>query len=207
MTQLSMTAYVRADRLQLSWQNTAELTDCGWSDMIEGRAAKEVTLCSSADWMQPSQVIAGRLKSVEIWQPSWKNAAQLTSRSQSRQIAKSAVWSAAVNLQLSWQAKAGLTDCRDLECVQLDSLSAPLHTASWLRKAGGLQGTKILEKSLRLAAVWDKSEWWISKECTLTQRVQYHRWSANGCMTCPHASRWCVADVQQFCPWCVLARI
>ena len=144
MLQLSwlteLTDCCQADMSWLSRHIAAETTDCNWTDTIQGRAAKEVTLCSSADWLQPSVLIADGLKTysgaercapeLTVWswlgscQPSWQTAAPLTSCSQSRQIAKLTVSTAAVGLQLSWQVKAGLTDCRGPECVQLDSLIA-----------------------------------------------------------------------------------
>ncbi len=35
------TEYTRVDGLQLSLQKIAELTDCRWTDIVQGRAAKE----------------------------------------------------------------------------------------------------------------------------------------------------------------------
>jgi len=35
--------------------NTAELTDCSWTDRVQGRAANQLTLCSTADCIAPGQ--------------------------------------------------------------------------------------------------------------------------------------------------------
>ncbi len=34
--------------------NTAELTDCNWTDKVQGRAANKVTMFSIADYIAPS---------------------------------------------------------------------------------------------------------------------------------------------------------
>ena len=34
--------------------NTAELTDCSWTDKVQGRAANKVTMFSIADYIAPS---------------------------------------------------------------------------------------------------------------------------------------------------------
>jgi len=76
-----MAAYARADIVHLSWQNSSELTDCSWTDILQGRKTREVTLCSRADWVQPSQLIAAGLKGVHLsWQLQFtgKVAAELT---------------------------------------------------------------------------------------------------------------------------------
>ncbi len=41
--------------------NTAELTDCSWTDKVQGRAANKVTMFSIADCIAQSQQLADRL--------------------------------------------------------------------------------------------------------------------------------------------------
>jgi len=81
--------YLVLHRLQLDWHNL-------------DRAAKEVTLCSSAGWLQLRQLTADGLQDCSraercapqltlwswlgMWQPSCQTAAPLTIRSQSRQF-------------------------------------------------------------------------------------------------------------------------
>ena len=110
-----MTEYATADRLQLSWQNIAEPTDCAWSDTMQGRAAKEVTLCSNADWLQPS------------WQACTWAAWSWLGR-----------WQTSWQLQLNWPsaAKADRLPSRHFEVQLSDRSWADMSKLGW-HIAGG----------------------------------------------------------------------
>ena len=83
-----MTEYARADRLLLSWQNAAELTDCSWTHIMQAELQRSWHCAEvlTTEGRAPELTVWGWLG---MWQPSWQNAAQLTSCSQGQQIAKS----------------------------------------------------------------------------------------------------------------------
>ena len=106
-----------ADVLQLvchsRWQNTLEQINCRWADKMQlswhnaGRAGKELTLCSSATWLQTGSKTAAGLKGVHLsWQfeVDWERGSQAERTSLKNQL----VASSSIDCALSSLGAGGL---------------------------------------------------------------------------------------------------